>query len=94
MRKPPAPTVSPLPRPVFLSAEVAAILHQKPKTLEVWRWKSKATGVQHGPPVTRIGRLPLYEEQALYRWVAEQSQAPRSPRPPGSRPTIPFLNSL
>ena len=70
----PAPA-APLTRPVLLDEETtSAILHLKPKTLEVWRWKTRRSGIQHGPPVTIIGRRPFYEEQALYRWIADQAE--------------------
>ena len=72
-KQPVPPT--PLTRPVLLDEETAAaVLRRKPKTLEIWRWKSRSTGVQHGPPVTVIGRSPFYEEQALYRWIASQAE--------------------
>ena len=69
-KKLPEPIPAPRTAPVLLNEhQAAAIIRMKPKTLEVWRWKTRSTGIQHGPPVTRIGKKPFYEEQALFQWV-------------------------
>jgi hypothetical protein len=46
------------------------------RTLKRWEELGK------GPPVTRIGRVPYYNIEALRRWIASQERSAAPPDPP------------
>ena len=63
--------------------ELAAQLNLKLRTLQLWEAR------REGPPVTRLGKRPLYRREAVAAWLASSRDAacPRQPAtPPARRP--------
>jgi hypothetical protein len=63
----------------FTRAELAKELGRTIRTLE--RWEAARTG----PPITRLGKQPLYRRQAVQDWLLHQERHP--PPPPSGRVT-------
>lgn len=65
----------------FLTREdAAAELKKDPRTLARWE------GEKIGPPITYIGRTPLYHIPALKRWITSQERSIKPPDPRRGRP--------
>lgn len=45
----------------------------KKRTLERWRSLYRNTGVLHGPAFTMIGGIPAYTEEAIQRYLNENT---------------------
>jgi hypothetical protein len=61
----------------FLTRDgAAAELKKDPRTLARWE------GEKIGPPITYIGRTPLYHIPALKRWITSQERSIKPPDPP------------
>jgi len=50
--------------------ELATQLNRTVRTLE--RWESSRVG----PPITRMGKTPLYRKESVIDWLASQEQKP------------------
>lgn len=53
---------------LLTTEEAAKILRVNKATLIDWRYKRK------GPPITRVGRFPMYRRDLLDRWIAAQTE--------------------
>jgi len=54
------------PPKLLTTEQVAAMVLHAPKTLRNWRLQGT------GPPSFKIGKLVVYEETDVIRWLAEQ----------------------
>ena len=51
--------------------ELARQINRSIRTLE--RWESSRTG----PPITRVGRTPMYRTDSVLSWLKSQEQKPK-----------------
>jgi predicted DNA-binding transcriptional regulator AlpA len=53
--------------------EVAQRLQVKPGTLAQWRWRTRRTGIQHGPKWIKVGTVVRYDRDDVDTYLATRA---------------------